>query len=501
MVEMGYWRRKPFTGPIVALTVRRPFPPTNRLLWLLACFTFVIYLLSGPVFLVYDGAIMYRVSESLLWHHSLRITDPFLHINEPYATYGLALPVMILPLVAVGQFLLHDGIRLLSIYQPAITAATVLVVALIAREIGLRWRTSVGVALLYGFATVAWYYSNILFSEPLVGLATALAFYSLMRFKRELSLRWLVVAGCAVALACLARTDSIALTLLPVSAYVMATVILRAVGWRERLSRGSAYGIPVAAAGVVVLAHDWIRYGSILKTGYGASGMDFSFPFLRGLYGLLLSPAAGIFVFMPVMLLSVVGFPQFLQRYRGEALLLAGLVGARLIFYASWYGWDGGESWGPRFLVPILPLLVLPIAFLPAWVRPRFSLIALGGLSFLIQLLGQLVSYYSFSIWTIRALPADLSLPSCTTCGVRSAVAMQSAKNILDFDWANAPMLDQLLILFRYGPVRRSWGFPLVALAFLLVVGAGIWLGLRLLKSIDRGNASRSELATVRGAA
>ena len=78
---------------------------------------------------------------------------------------------------------------------------------------------------------------------------------------------------------------------------------------------------------------------------------------------------------------------------------------------------------------------------------------------------------------------------------------MQAAKSILDFDWASAPMLEQLLILFRYGPVPRSWGFPLVALAFLLVVGAGIWLGLRLLKAIDRENASSSELATMRGAA
>src|SRR5437773_9021019 len=115
---MGYWRRKPFTGRIVALMVRRPFPPTNRLLWLLAGFTFLIYLLSGPVFLVYDGAIMYRVSESLLWHHSLRITDPLLHMNEPYAIYGLAVPVMILPLVAAGLLVFDDGARLFSIYQP-----------------------------------------------------------------------------------------------------------------------------------------------------------------------------------------------------------------------------------------------------------------------------------------------------------------------------------------------------------------------------------------------
>jgi len=481
--------------------VRQLASPANRLLWLLAGSTLVIYLLSGPILLVYDGTIMYRVSESLLWHHSLRITDPMLHMNEPYATYGLAVPFLILPLVAAGHAFLGDGTRLLTVYQPVVTAATVLVVALIARELGCTWRRAIGSALLFGFATVAWYYSNILFSEPLVGLATAFAFLGLLRFKRRPSLRWLAATGSAVALACLTRTDAVVVTLLPTATYVALLVVLPAVRWSDRLRRATAYSVPIVIAGIIMLGHDWLRYGSPLATGYLSPDTGFSFPFIRGLYGLLLSPAAGLFVFMPVMLLSVVGFPQLLQRYRGEALLLAGLVGARLIFYASWYGWDGGESWGPRFLVPILPLLVLPIAFLPAWVRPRFSLIALGGLSLLIQLLGQLVSYYSFSIWTIRALPAGVSLPSCTTCGIRSAVAMQAAKNILDFDWANAPMLDQLLILFRYGPVRKSWGFPLVALAFLLVVGAGIWLGLRLLKAIDRGKASSSELATVRGAA
>src|SRR5205823_6225782 len=216
--------------------------------------------------------------------------------------------------------------RLLSIYQPAVSAATVLVVALISREIGFRWRTTIGIALLYGFATVAWFYSNILFSEPLVGLATAIAFYGLVRFKRDLSLRWLAITGGAVALACLARTDSLVLIFLPVSFYLVPKVILPAVRWSEQLRRTGAYGVPVAGAGLVVLAHDWIRYGSPLTTGYGLPGMGFTFPFLRGIYGLLLSPAAGLFVFMPVMILAVVGFPRFLRSHRGAALLIAGLV-------------------------------------------------------------------------------------------------------------------------------------------------------------------------------
>jgi glycosyl transferase family 22 (putative mannosyltransferase) len=434
---------------------------------------------------------MYRVSESLLWQHSLRISDPFLHINEPYAIYGLAVPVMILPLVAAGHLIFDDGTRLLSIYQPAVTSATVVVVALIAREIGCGWRTTTGIALLYGFATVAWFYSNVLFSEPLVALATALAFYSLLRIKRKPSLRWLAITGGAVALACLARTDSLALTSLPVSIYLMAKVILPAVRWSERLRRTCAYLVPVAGAGLVVLAHDWIRYGSPLTTGYGLPGMGFTFPFLRGIYGLLLSPAAGLFVFMPVMILAVVGFPRFLRSHRAEALLIAGLVGARLIFYASWWAWDGGDSWGPRFLVPVLPLLVLPVVFIPRWVRPRLTVPALTGLSLTIQVLGQLVSYYSFSIWTIATLPPGLSPPACTTCGARSAVALQAGKDVIDFDWANAPLLDQIRILMRYGPVHRGWSLPLVALALVLLVGAGVWLGWRLLKVIESQTASR----------
>jgi hypothetical protein len=164
----------------------------------------------------------------------------------------------------------------------------------------------------------------------------------------------------------------------------------------------------------------------------------------------------------------------------------------RFAFYSSWYGWDGGENWGPRFLVPVLPLLVLPIAFLPGWVRPRLSLSVLGGLSFMIQVLGQLVSYHSYSIWTVRTMPAGVSLPACTTCGIGSAVAMQAAKNILDFDWSNAPLLVQFLILMQFGPVRKSWSLPLAAVAFVLLVGGGALLGWRQLKAVEAVAASTS---------
>jgi hypothetical protein len=115
----------------------------------------------------------------------------------------------------------------------------------------------------------------------------------------------------------------------------------------------------------------------------------------------------------------------------------------------------------------------------------------------MIQVLGQLVSYYSYSIWTLRTLPAGVSLPVCTTCGIGSEVAMQAAKNILDFDWSNAPMLVQTLILLQFGPARKSWILPLAAVAFGLLVSSGTLLGWRQLKAVEGVAASASDQAVL----
>jgi len=447
--------------------------------------SFTAYLVCGPVFLVYDGDIMYRVSESLLWQHSVRITDPLMHLNEPYATYGPAVSVLLMPLVAAGQLLFHDGGRLTSLYQPAVTAATVVVVALVAREIGCSWRTSLGLALLYGFGTLAWDYSNILFSEPLIALATVVAFLGLLRFRNDGSRRWLAAAGGAVALAVLGRTDSLAVVMLPFSGFAFVAVVRASPSWPVRVRALAAYGLPVAAAILLVLGYDGVRYGGALRTGYLASGVGFTFPFVRGFLGLLVSPAAGIFVFMPVLAMAVAGFPGFVRRHRAAAILVACLVGARLLFYASWWGWDGGDSWGPRFLVPVLPVLVLPLAFVSRRVPLRVAISALAAMSIAIEVLGQLVSYYTLSLLAAASLPPGSSLPACLNCGMSSALALQSLKDKVDFDWGDAPLLYQLRILVQHGPVHRGLNVIVVTVILLALLGMSVPVAWRLFGRIE----------------
>jgi hypothetical protein len=463
--------------------VRRDAAPTKLLLLLFAV-SFTAYLVCGPMFLVYDGDIMYRVSESLLWRHSLRIEDPMLHLNEPYATYGVAVSVLLLPLVATGQLLFHDGGRLTSLFQPAVTAATVVVVALVAREIRCSWRTSLGVALLYGFGTLAWVYSNILFSEPLVALATVVAVLGLLRFRHEGSHRWLAATGGAVALAVLGRTDSVVVTMLPLSGFALVAVLRASPSWRVRVRALAAYGLPVAAAILIVLGYDWIRYGSGLRTGYLVPGAGFTFPFVWGFLGLLASPGAGLFVFTPVLTLAVLGFPGFVRRHASAASLVGCLVGARLLFYASWWGWDGGDSWGPRFLVPVLPLLILPLVFVPRRVALRPAISVLAAISIAIEVLGQLVSYYTFALLAVVKLPPGSSLPACLNCGMSSALAIQGVKDKVDFDWGDAPLLYQLRVLVQHGPVHRGLNVIVVTVILLALLGISAPVARRLLRSI-----------------
>ena len=52
------------------------------------------------------------------------------------------------------------------------------------------------------------------------------------------------------------------------------------------------------------------------------------------------------------------------KQHSREAFLIAAVSIGSLLFIAGFYAWHGGWTFGPRYLVPILPFLAFPIAFL-----------------------------------------------------------------------------------------------------------------------------------------
>lgn len=88
----------------------------------------------------------------------------------------------------------------------------------------------------------------------------------------------------------------------------------------------------------------------------------------------------------PVLLLGVVGLWLIARRGRlAEAVLLAAIFLAYLLLNASFNNWGGGGTFGPRYLIPALPFLCLPLAA-AFHALPRIGLV-LRALSIAIMLL------------------------------------------------------------------------------------------------------------------
>lgn len=168
----------------------------------------------------------------------------------------------------------------------------------------------------------------------------------------------------------------------------------------------AAFSLPLALCAVIVLWHNAVRFGSPLNSGYADEG--FTTPFYVGLYGLLLSTGKSVFLFSPITLLGLAGLRWLWRRRPAETLLAGGVFLVTILYYAPWWAWYGGWSWGPRFLVPVLPFLVLPIGALlleRRWARPATIVLALAGLG--IQLLGALIDFNPYIVEIVADNPEN----------------------------------------------------------------------------------------------
>jgi hypothetical protein len=110
----------------------------------------------------------------------------------------------------------------------------------------------------------------------------------------------------------------------------------------------------------VFFAANLILYGRLLQPYFGGGQLDVSDTTLEALAGNLVSPARGLFVFVPIAALSIYGF--HLKRKHAELTgldlaVVATIVGSWLVASLLPHWW-GGWSYGPRFLADIAPFTI-----------------------------------------------------------------------------------------------------------------------------------------------
>jgi len=103
---------------------------------------------------------------------------------------------------------------------------------------------------------------------------------------------------------------------------------------------------------------------------------------LLGLVGLLFSLAKGLLLFCPTVLLVILCWRKFVQKYRSEALFLNSVTVGWLLLHAKLDLWDGGWGWGPRYMVTIAPAASLAFIVLRREMTSRiFCLLTVAAIT------------------------------------------------------------------------------------------------------------------------
>lgn len=260
--------------------------------------------------------------------------------------------------VMVNAYLIHLWVTVLPLALSAVFFRRFL------SGTGLGTRRAVSLTIVLYLGTLM-----LPFSTAMWGHTTAAAFVvmALSCFTMSSRRAWIwsgVLAGAAV------------LTDYGAGPFALSLVALAALVPRYR---DRTWRVVVGGAGplAIFLGYHWALFGSpfTLASSYSPGEMIneryvlglFGVPRLAALESLTVSTARGLFVFMPVLLLALVGAWRIRGHSRTELGWLALFnVVAALLMNMSFNAWQGGVAAGPRYLITSLPFWVLLLAFLPA---------------------------------------------------------------------------------------------------------------------------------------
>ncbi|MFN8533114.1 MAG: hypothetical protein U0556_06175 [Dehalococcoidia bacterium] len=343
-----------------------------------------------------DGRLVsaYPVAISLL-------AAPFVALVDPLV--GTVIPV--------SDRLLVRGDQLVARYWTieALIASAWVALAAVFVYLAARERTTTTLAMTtttaFAFGTSAWSSA----SRGLWGHAPSLLFISLAIWLLLIAPRRPALAGWAglpLGMAVATRPQD----------WIAALVLALYVALRYRRSL-PGYLLSLAIGVAPAIAYTFWLYGRPYAPYSSPLQLFTAGNALVAVAGVLISPSRGLFVYSPILVLSIVGL---VWRVRGRtATLLDGAFAMIVLLHGlmivSFVNWWGGHSFGPRLFTDILPFLMVFLADglealrrLPA--APRVTASAGVGLllatSIFVHYLG--ANNYAVNFWSGEPVSVDV---------------------------------------------------------------------------------------------
>lgn len=315
------------------------------------------------------------------------------------------------PLLRLAEAIPRLGnIHTVWLFNIIVTSLSVGLVYLILRAMSFADAVAVIVAISAGLGTNLWAYSQTFFREPLTAFFILFALLALQcgqRAGKGGRIISLLFAAIGVYLAYLTKYSALlAVPALFVYALPDGPLVRRLLSTRAALAALVALPLLVLCLLMLVDPLPAAVRDPMTRAGFGTDYLA------EALRTYILSPGASVWATSPLALLALPGSVMLWRDGRRRlvySLLLLALgytIGHALLTGAHWFG---GLSWPPRFLLPMLPALMLataPVAqaMLRARTRTRWIIwLALLCYGIWIQFVGVSLSLSRYS----ESLPPD----------------------------------------------------------------------------------------------
>jgi hypothetical protein len=249
---------------------------------------------------------------------------------------------------------------------------TAVVIFCISSEIQRSKRIGFIMSLIYSVCTFVWPYNTTFWVQPLQGLLLVVPIYlliltrhndrsflchfSVLSNKRTGSLL-AGLAGLSLGLAVFAHPTSL-LSVPAVLVYAFFSVM------RHQKWNFIYFLVTLVAVLFFTGLVNYVRFGSFVEFGYGYFSSLAVHNGWSGLLGLIISPGSGLIFYFPLAIMLPLGAKYMYKDNKALFFLCVYIIVANWIYYGTLsYGyepgsWSGG-AWGPRYLVPVLPFMII----------------------------------------------------------------------------------------------------------------------------------------------
>jgi len=374
--------------------------------------------------------------------------------------YGIGQSLLMLPQDVLGTYIerlpiFNDygdtdptvrDIVVIYLTQILVTVLTALVCFKLLRQFAFSARQSIAGVLAFLLATTHLHYTQNMMENNYICLLTLAGFAYQYEWLQTGSRRALLIGTGALGLNLLTRLTT-GIDLLAGALFVFLVLWFDRVRGRafwSRCRKYAAMAIPVYCFfGCLDRLYQFYRFGSFTNTyaslvAKETIARDPSLPatwpwttlWHQGFMGALFLPEKSIFLFDPLILLTLILLAAYWRRLlpvvRAYAIATGVMLLAYLSFYARYFAWAGDFSWGDRYVSTCVELVALPaIPLLLKYRREAGSFVWVAGIVLLCA--SVVIQVESLMFW----LPLEIYQEE--TLGHPTFVIVLRMKNIVAF--------------------------------------------------------------------